>query len=96
MRNMTWLVIGIYQSRALSLSRVAGKIPGPAKLLSSTRRLSRLLAQAQHSGEIRLLVDGTKIGFRHQLPMVSLAYRRRAVPIAWTWVPYVRGHSAAR
>jgi hypothetical protein len=36
-------MVGIYQSRSVCLSRVAGKIPGPAKLLSATRRLSRLL-----------------------------------------------------
>jgi hypothetical protein len=42
-RNMVWLIIGIYQSRSVHLSKVAGKIPGAAKLLSSTRRLSRLL-----------------------------------------------------
>jgi len=41
-----------------------------------------------------LIVDGTKIGFGYQLLMVSLAYRRRAIPIAWSWVPYVRGHSS--
>ena len=27
--------------------------------------------------------------------MVSLAYRHRAVPIAWSWIRYVRGHSSA-
>ena len=32
------------QIRSVCLSRIAGKIPGPAKLLSTTRRLSRLLA----------------------------------------------------
>ena len=45
--------------------------------------------------EVRLLTDGTKIGFGHQLLMVSLAYRRRAIPIAWTWVNSARGHSSA-
>lgn len=45
--------------------------------------------------EVRLLTDGTKIGFGHQLLMVSLAYRRRAIPIAWTWVSSARGHSSA-
>jgi hypothetical protein len=45
---------------------------------------------------VRLIVDGTKIGFGHQLLMASLAYRRRAVPIAWTWVKHVRGHSSAK
>ena len=43
-RNFVWLMMGIYQSRSVSLSRIAGKIPGTAKLLSTTRRLSRLLA----------------------------------------------------
>jgi hypothetical protein len=48
-----------------------------------------------HGLEVRLLTDGTKIGFGHQLLMVSLAYRRRALPIAWTWVKGSRGHSSA-
>ena len=47
-------------------------------------------------GEIRLIVDGTKVGCGHQLLMVSLAYRHRAIPIAWTWVKQVRGHSSTR
>jgi len=113
--NFTWLIVGIFQSRSVSLSRIAGRIPGPAKLLSTTRRLSRLLAnpairvrewykpiaiqwleaQFRHIGEIHLIVDGTKIGFGHQLLMVSLAYRKRAIPIAWTWVKQVRGHSGS-
>jgi hypothetical protein len=25
--------------------------------------------------------------------MISLAYRKRAIPIAWTWIKHVRGHS---
>ena len=43
-RSFVWLIVGIYQSRSVYLSRIAGKVPGPAKLLSMTRRLSRLLA----------------------------------------------------
>jgi len=55
-----------------------------------------LLQQVVDQGlEVRLLTDGTKIGFGHQLLMVSLAYRRRAIPIAWTWVKGARGHSSA-
>ena len=115
LRNFVWLIVGIYQSRSVHLSKVAGKIPGLANLVSITRRLSRFLdnpairvrewyepiasrwLQSQWHGlkEIRLIVDGTKIGFGHQLLMVSLAYRRRAIPIAWTWVRQVRGHSSA-
>ncbi len=113
-RNFVWLMLGIYLSRSVHLSRVAGKIPSSSKLLSITRRLSRFLAdpsvkvrqwyqpvalewlhaQLFNLGEIRLVVDGTKVGFAHQLLMVSLAYRRRSVPIAWTWVKHVRGHSS--
>jgi hypothetical protein len=114
-RAFVWLMVGIYLSRSVSMSRVAGKIPGEAKLTSVTQRLSRLLnnpairvrewyeptakqwlqAQFQNIGEIRLLVDGTKIGFGHQLLIVCLAYRKRSIPIAWTWVKHVRGHSTA-
>jgi len=114
-RNFVWLIVGIYKSRSVHLSRIAGKIPGPAKLLSTTRRLSRFLdnpaicvrewyepiarqwlqAQWRCLREIRLIVDGTKVGFGHQLLIVSLAYRKRAIPIVWTWVKHVRGHSSA-
>jgi hypothetical protein len=114
-RNFVWLIVGIFESRSVCLSRIAGKIPGDAKLVSTTRRLSRLLAnptirvrewyepiarewletQFRCLGEIRLIVDGTKIGFGHQLLIVCLAYRKRAIPIAWTWVKHVRGHSSA-
>ena len=43
-----------------------------------------LLAAAAKQGTIRLLADGTKVGGRHRLLMVAVAYRRRALPIAWT------------
>jgi len=115
-RNFAWLIIGIYQSRSVSLSRIAGKIPGKAHLLSYVRRLSRLLEnpaidvrswyepvaqswlmkQASYLQQVILIVDGTKVGFGHQLLMISLAYRKRSIPIAWTWVNHVRGHSTAK
>ncbi len=115
-RNFVWLLIGIHQSRSVKLSRIAGKIPGSAKLLSTIRRLSRFLdnpairvrtwyapiakqwleTQFRHLGEIRLVVDGTKIGAGHQLLIVCLVYRSRAIPIAWTWVKHVKGHSTGR
>ena len=114
-RNFAWLMTGIYQSRSVCLSCIAGKIPSRAKLVSLTRRLSRLLnnpaiqvrkwyapiarewleAQHRHLGELRLIVDGTKVGFGHQLLIVGLAYRKRAIPIAWTWVKHVKGYSTA-
>jgi hypothetical protein len=115
-RSFVWMVIGIYLSRSVCMSKVACKIPGEAKLTSVTRRLSRMLdnsairvrewyepiawqwleAQLRNIGEIRLIVDGTKIGFGHQLLIVCISYRKRSIPIAWTWVKYVRGHSTAR
>ena len=114
-RNFVWLMIGIYKSGSVHLSKVAGKIPGQAKVLSTTRRLSRFLdnpainvrewyepiarqwlkAQINGTGEIRLLIDGTKVGYGHQLLMVAIAYRKRSIPIVWTWVKHVRGHSTA-
>lgn len=112
-RNFVLLVYGIYQSRSVYLSRIAGKIPGKAKLQSTIKRLDRFLDnsairvrawykpiavewlenQLASIGEIHLIVDGSKVGFGHQLLIISMAYRKRAIPIAWTWVNHVRGHS---
>lgn len=115
-RNFVWLLVGIYRSKSIHLSKVAGVIPGAAKQASATRRLRRFLASdviearrwyrpiAQHwlqiqaaaYGEIRLILDGTKVGASHQLLMIAIAFRRRSLPIAWTWVKHPRGHSTAR
>ena len=115
-QNFVWLMDGIFHSHSVHLSKIAGKVTGPAKNESTVRRLSRFLAnpaidvhswykpiarewlrsQFERVGEIRLIVDGTKVGFGHQLLMVSLAYRHRAVPIAWAWLQQVRGHSSAK
>jgi len=54
-----------------------------------------LQAMAQSVGEIRLIADGTKVGFNHQLLIIAIAYRRRALPIAWTWIRCAKGHSSA-
>lgn len=55
-----------------------------------------LLQDLAHTlGEIRLIADGSRVAFHHQLLLISVAYRRRAVPIAWTWIPHARGHSSA-
>lgn len=114
--NFAWMMVGIYQSRSVHLSKIAGKVLSNAKLLSTVRRFERFLdnpaievrawyepiaqrwidAQWKQLGEIRLIVDGTKVGWGHQLLMISLAYRRRSIPIAWDWVTYVRGHSNAQ
>jgi len=54
-----------------------------------------LQAMAASTGEVRLIADGSRVGFGHQLLILSLAYRRRAIPVAWTWVKCPRGHSSA-
>jgi hypothetical protein len=114
LRNLAWLLVGIYRSKSVHLSKIALEIPGAANSLSIARRLSRFLdnpairvrewyepiardvlqAVASTVGEIRLIADGTKVGFGHQLLMVTVAFRRRAIPIAWTWVRTSRGHSS--
>jgi hypothetical protein len=50
---------------------------------------------ARTTGTIRLIADGTKVGFGHQLLMVAVAFQHRTIPICWTWVPSARGHSSA-
>lgn len=115
-RNFSWLLVGLFLSRSVHLSKIANKIPTTeATLPSAVRRLSRLVdnssirvrewyeplarrlleCQAEKLGEIRLIVDGSKVGFKHRLLMVGLAYRRRAIPIAWSWVRSEKGHSSA-
>jgi len=112
-RNLAWLLAGIYQSKSVHLSKVASKIPGKAMLVSITRRLDRFLESpdfrvrdwyepivkeliAQRVGQTyRLIVDGSKVGFGHQLLVITLAYRRRAIPLAWMWVRSSRGHSTS-
>jgi len=113
-RNMAWLVVGIYRSRSVHLSKVASNIPALAVLASVTRRVDRFLANPTIrvrdwyepiakwllaglvGREMRLIVDGSKVGFGHQLLVVTLAYRSRALPLAWTWVRGGRGHSSTR
>jgi hypothetical protein len=40
-----------------------------------------------------LIVDGTKVGFTHQFLIVSLAYRKRVIPLAWSWAKQIKGHA---
>jgi Transposase DDE domain len=113
LRNLTYLLVGIFLSRSVHLNQIASKIPGRAMLVSVTRRLSRfldgtalvvrpsyeslirpILARLAHAGTVHLIIDGSKVGLHHQLLMVSVAYRRRAIPVAWTWVRCKKGHSS--
>lgn len=115
-RNMAWLLAGLFGGQCVPLSHIARKIPGSSQKLSKVKMLSRLLNKrhirvrswyepvvrdlvataVNHGQTLRLLVDGTKVGNGDQLLMVALAYRRRALPIVWTWVKSSRGHSSAQ
>lgn len=115
LRNLAWMMTGIFLSKSVHLSKIAMKIPSAAKQLSVVQRLHRflenpyfhvrswyepiarqLLADIGKSvGEIRLIMDTTKVGFHHQWLTVSVSFRRRTIPIAWTWLQGSRGHSSA-
>lgn len=53
-----------------------------------------LLASAAQSGQVHLIIDASKVAFGFRLVMVSVAYQRRSLPIAWTWLLGSRGHSS--
>jgi hypothetical protein len=53
-----------------------------------------LLRSATSGGAVHLIIDATKVAFGFRLVMVSVAYQRRSLPIAWTWLAGSRGHSS--
>ena len=52
-----------------------------------------LTVNASSGEQVRLIIDASKVSSGHRLLMVSVAYQRRSVPLAWTWVRTSRGHS---
>lgn len=46
-RNLAWLLTGIFESKSVHLSKVASKLPGKAMLVSATRRLDRFLESSE-------------------------------------------------
>lgn len=53
-----------------------------------------LLRSAASAGALQLIIDATKVAFGFRLVRVSVAYQRRSLPIAWTWLAGSRGHSS--
>ena len=53
-----------------------------------------LVQSAANAGQIHLIIDASKVAFGFRLLMVSLAYQRRSLPIAWTWCVGSRGQSS--
>ena len=64
-RNFVWLLVGIQQSRSVTLSKIAGKIPGEAKLLSTVRDLPHIVVPHP---KIDSLVDFGGQVIRHTTP----------------------------
>jgi hypothetical protein len=56
----------------------------------------RLLEAVGSGGQIHLIIDATKVAFGFRLVMLSVAYRRRSLPLAWTWLSGVKGHSTSQ
>lgn len=112
--NLVWLIVGMYLSSSVTLSKIARKVPIRAKKSSLTRRFRRfldndavdvwawyaprarlLIESAAQAGSVHLIIDSTKVGANRQMMMVAIAYRRRALPLAWDWVAHKKGHSKA-
>jgi Transposase DDE domain len=58
--------------------------------------MQTLLHSAASGGTVHLLMDTPKVAFGFRLVMVSVAYQRRSLPVAWVWVAGSRGHSRTR
>jgi hypothetical protein len=56
----------------------------------------RLLQSVASGGQVHLIIDTTKVAFGYRLVMLSVAYRRRSLPLAWTWLSGVKGHSTSQ
>jgi hypothetical protein len=54
------------------------------------------LLSAGSGGQVHLIIDSTKIAFGFRLVMVSTAWRRRSLPIAWMWAIGARGHTTTQ
>ncbi|NPA91876.1 MAG: hypothetical protein GXO55_10615, partial [Chloroflexi bacterium] len=106
-RNMAWLIAGLWVSESIHLSQIAKRLPWDIRSTSIERRFSRflhnravrvrdwyepvarmLITRALSSvGEVRLILDTTPVHHRAQVVIVSLAFRRRALPLVWAWIP---------
>ena len=95
---LTGLYLGrkVHLSLIVEEWHLPGKIPSLANRLRrfldnprvSVRDYYRPVAESLVSTfrglPIRLIIDTTKLGFNARLLMVSIAYRKRALPLAWS------------
>lgn len=59
------------------------------------RPVAKELVQPFAGGQIRLVVDCTKVGFYFRLLTISIAYRKRTLPLAWSVHRGRKGHIKA-
>lgn len=55
------------------------------------RPLAQQLVGLFSGQPIRLMIDCTKVGFNHQIMVVAIAYRKRALPLGWSVHPWGKG-----
>lgn len=97
---------GIHLSKIVRTWSVAGKLPSLVNRLN--RFLNNPKLEPQHwyrplaigllrvftNQELRLIIDVTKVGFNHRLLSVSIAYKKRSLPLAWSVHRGAKGHIA--
>ena len=91
-----FLAGSVYLSKIASELPIRGKNPSLVNRLRrflknprvAVRHFYRPVAEqvlgAFDGREIRLIIDCTKLGFGHQVMTVAIAYRKRALPLAWS------------
>lgn len=55
-----------------------------------------LVQAAASAGHVNLVIDSSKVSGNHRLVMVSIAYQRRSLPLAWVWQRGARGHCTTK
>lgn len=98
---------GIHLSKIVQTWFLAGKVPSLVNRLNRFlnnsyleprewyRPLATGLLRVFEGQDLRLLIDCTKVGFGHRLLSISLAYRKRSLPLVWCVYRGSKGHISA-
>ncbi|MEO0566067.1 MAG: hypothetical protein AAF125_28425, partial [Chloroflexota bacterium] len=57
---------------------------------------AHLIASASSGGQLNLIIDTTRVSANFRKISIAVAYKRRALPLMWDWVPYARGHCSVK
>jgi hypothetical protein len=60
------------------------------------RPVARRILARWVGATVTLILDATRVSAGKQMVMLAVAYRKRALPLTWDWLPYVRGHAPAQ